>query len=337
MTTPPFPDDDPLAARLRDALHTEAHMVQTSDDALQDIQSRTAGNDRPWWRHPGALAVAAAAVLGVAAGGAAVLAGGEDEAGNVVAGQKSSSSETPTSPESTSPQETPTSAAPVPVEGDVYVYYVRLEGRFGARLYREERSNPGADPVTAALTTMFSEPALDPDYDSSSWPDGTRMTSYTVRGDTSTVGLSVPDGTDWEDVAVQQLVYTVTANDPSVQRVEIAVNGESLGAAIPRAPMVDVQGLIWLLGPSEGASVSSPVDITGFGTAFEGTISWEVLRAGSDQVVADGFTNGGANGEFAEFTDTVELPPGSYEMRAFESSAEDGRPLHVDTKTFTVE
>ena len=46
-------DDDPLAARLRAALTSEADMVQPSDDGLQNIR---AGIDetrrRPWWRHP---------------------------------------------------------------------------------------------------------------------------------------------------------------------------------------------------------------------------------------------------------------------------------------------
>src|SRR6187402_209779 len=53
---PPHPldrDDDPLAARLRAALTSEADMVQPSDDGLQNIR---AGIDesgrRPWWRHP---------------------------------------------------------------------------------------------------------------------------------------------------------------------------------------------------------------------------------------------------------------------------------------------
>jgi hypothetical protein len=41
-------------------------------------------------------------------------------------------------------------------------------------------------------------------------------------------------------------------------------------------------------------------------------------------------------GEFAEFSDTVDLDPGTYEIRALEYSAEDGSPIHIDTKTFTV-
>ena len=44
--------------------------------------------------------------------------------------------------------------------------------------------------------------------------------------------------------------------------------------------MLDVQGLIWLLTPTEGETVSSPVTISGYGTAFEATISWEVYRDG---------------------------------------------------------
>ena len=39
---------------------------------------------------------------------------------------------------------------------------------------------------------------------------------------------------------------------------------------------------------------------------------------------------------FGEFSDSVDLDPGTYELRAFEASAEDGSPIHVDTKTFTV-
>jgi hypothetical protein len=102
-----------------------------------------------------------------------------------------------------------------------------------------------------------------------------------------------------------------------------------------------VQGLIWLLSPAEGATVSSPVQISGFGTAFEGTISWDVLKMDKavsvDKKVAEGHTQGGSNGEFGDFHDTVDLPPGTYEIRAFESSPKDGSSQHVDTKTFTVQ
>ncbi len=342
MTTH-FPGDDsqdPLAARLRDALSSEASMVQPSDDGMQQIRDGISQADRPWWQHPAVLAVAAAVVLGAAVGAGVAFLGG-DEKGNVVAGP----SDSPTGSAGTgSPSDSPTSetSTPIPVEGDVYVYYVMDDGQ-GPRLYREQRPNPGMDPVTAALSTMLSEPPLDSDY-SSAWEPNTAIRDFSVAGDTATVDLSrfVQVGAEFETAAMQQLVYTVTANDKSVKKVRLLVKGQPPASGhsdwsqpVARAPMLDVQGLIWLLTPTEGATVSSPVQIAGYGTAFEATISWQVYRDGAK--VAEGFTQGGANGEFGEFADTVELEPGTYEMRAFESSAEDGSPLHPDTKTFTVE
>jgi len=339
-----MPDDDPTAARLRAALTAEADMVQP-DDSLSSIRDRT-GGDRPWWQRPAVLATAAAVALGLAVVGGVALLGGDDDPTVATPGGKG----TATGPATTSgPEESPSSSeatgtptAPA-VEGNVYVYYV-MDQDNGMRLYREERPNPGMDPVTAALSTMFTQPALDPDYDST-WPRSTGIVGYSVDGETATVDVSdFPEvGASAEDIAVQQLVYTVTANDTSVKRVRLLVNGKTPPSGhqdwsepIERSPRMDVQGLIWLLGPTEGETVSSPVQITGYGTAFEATVSWEVRRQGSDEVVAEGFTDAGANGEFADFSDSVELDPGTYELRAFESSAEDGRPLNTDSKVFTV-
>ena len=80
--------------------------------------------------------------------------------------------------------------------------------------------------------------------------------------------------------------------------------------------------------------MSSPVQIDGYGTAFEATISWEVRKNGV--VVKHGHTQGGANGEFGEFHTSVKLPAGDYELSALEFSAKDGSPIHIDTKNFTV-
>jgi hypothetical protein len=344
-----FPDDDPVAARLRGALSAEADMVQTSDNGLQRIRERTGETRHPWWQHPAPLAIAAALVLGIAAGGLAVALndGGTDK---VNTGSDASHTAPATTPPSEAPSPTPSdtsSGAPDTQGDDVYVYYVMDDGQ-GLRLYREVHSvvSAGAEsPVYSALADMLSKPATDPDY-TSSWPRGTEVRDYEVTGDVGTVDLSgfVSAGAEGETVAVQQLVYTVTANDKRVSRVRLLVDGEAPASGhqdwsqpVPRAPMVDVQGLIWLLAPAQGATVSSPVQIDGYGTAFEAQVNWEVRKGGPDgPKVAEGHTMGGANGEFGEFHDTVDLPPGTYEIRAFESSAEDGRPLHIDTKTFTV-
>jgi hypothetical protein len=336
--------DDELGDRLRSALRAEAETVQPSEGGLTAIRDRVAPT-APWWRHPGVLAAAAAVVVGVAAAAFVLGLGGDPEdAGEVATTGSSQPSDSP--PPSQGETSAPTeSSTPVPVEGDVYVYYLAADGDLSPRLYRETRPNIGADPVVSGLSTMLAEPAIDPDY-FSPWPDGTEVLGYEVSGDTATVDVSAfPQvGAEAESLAVQQLVHTVTANNNAVRSVRLLVDGEAPPSGhsdwsepVRRAPMVEVQGLIWLLGPTEGATVSSPVQITGFGTAFEATVSWEIRVDGTDTVVAEGFTMGGSMGEFAEFTDTVDLEPGTYELRAFESSAEDGRPLHVDSKTFTVE
>jgi hypothetical protein len=335
--------DDRMAARLRDALSSEAAMVTPSDDGLQQIRDGIdARTQRPWWKHPATPALAAALVLGVMAGGIAVFAGGDNKDDNVVATQPSTST-TASQTGAPEPSDSPATGTPTPiaVEGDVYVYYVMDDGQ-SPRLYREQRPNPGTDPVMAALTTMLTEPPMDPDY-SSLWPNGTRLLDESVSGDTATVDVSkFPAlGAEAETLAVQELVYTVTANDTSVKKVRLLVNGKAPQSGhddwskpVARAPMMDVQGWIWLLAPTEGATTTSPVAIKGYGTAFEATISWEVTKDGAK--VAEGTTQGGSNGEFGEFSDTVDLDPGTYEIRAFESSAEDGSAIHVDTKTFTV-
>jgi spore germination protein GerM len=344
MTSPFHPDDDPLAARLRDALHTEADMVHPSDDGLQQIRSGIEESRRPWWRHPAAVAVAAAAVLGVAVGGLAVTLNGDDEQGTVATNP---TTEPETTPEAT-PSTTPTPSPSLPGGEEVYVYYLQND-LDQVRLYREQHVVALADgeaAAAAAVRALFEQEPVDPDY-VSNWPVGAKVRDYEVSGGTATIDVSdAPAGCECvEEQAMQQVVYTITANDPAVEAVRMLVKGETpktKGGAdwsepVPRAPMVDVQGLIWLLTPTQDATVSSPVDITGYGTAFEGTVSWEVRRDGSDEVVADGFTQAGANGEFDEFSDAVDLEPGTYEIRVFESSAEDGSPLHPDSKVFTVE
>jgi hypothetical protein len=342
------PENDPLPARLRDALTSEAAMVTPSDDGLQQIRSGIdAHTKRPWWKHPATPALAAALVLGVMAGGVALFAGGDNKDDAIVSTTGThtpSPSASESAPTQTEPSDPPATSTPTPVavEGDIYVYYLMRDGQ-DTRLYREQLPNPGTDPVSAALGTMFADRPQDPDY-RSPWPVGTTVRDYSVSGSVATVDLS-----DWttgcacvEDVVVQQLVYTVTANDPSVKKVLLRVKGKAptskTGAdwskPVARAPMMDVQGWIWLLAPTEGATTSSPVAIQGYGTAVVGTISWDVTKDGTK--VADGTTQGGSNGEFGDFSDTVELDPGTYEIRAFESSAEDGSAIHVDTKTITV-
>jgi immunoglobulin-like protein involved in spore germination/sporulation and spore germination protein len=339
--------DDDIEARLRDALHTEAAMVQPGGDGLQRIREGVGDAGRPWWQVPALVLGVAAVVLGIATGAYLGLRG--DDGGNVVADGPSSGATAPTAAatesasQSAPPSPEPTSSSS-PISGDTpttYVYYLHDDAT-GPRLYREQHQGVGdGDPAERGLRRMLQGKPDDPDY-ATPW-DATTLTSYAKDGTVATVDLSgwVSVPRKLERAAVQEIVYTVTANDTSVRQVRFLVEGQTptgtktdVSAPVARAPRGDVQGLIWLLAPKQGATAGSPVSVDGFGTAFEGTINWDVRRAGA--VVAEGATQGGANGEFAEFHDTVQLDPGEYEISAYESSAENGDPLHVDTKNFTV-
>jgi hypothetical protein len=342
------PDDDRTEARLRDALHTEAAMVQPGGDGLHKIRAEIGDGQRPWWQVPALVLGAAAVILGIATGAYLGLRG-DDDGGTVVADDQSptatatTTAATDTASPSPSPSSEPTSSPSPTAAGGAatYVYYLHDDAT-GPRLYREEHPGVGdGDAAERGLRRMLQGKPDDPDY-ATPW-DATTLTAYAKDGDVATVDLSgwlsVPR--KLERAAVQEIVYTVTANDTSVRQVRFLVKGQSpqgsktdVSAPVARAPRGDVQGLIWLLAPTQGATAGSPVSVDGFGTAFEGTVSWDVRKAGT--LVAEGSTQVGANGEFADFHDTVELDPGDYEISAYESSAETGDPIHVDTKNFTV-
>jgi spore germination protein GerM len=266
--------------------------------------------------------------------------GGED--GSAVATPSASSSPTAAA----EPTPSATSAAPTTARA---VYYVVDVPPAGPRLYREFTRRPEtAEPVRDAVEQMLTRTADDPDY-RSLWPDGVEVLSVRVVGDLATVDLSGlaakgSAGAAFESASVQQLVHTVTSADREVRRVQLLVEGEpretlwghvDVRQPVSRAPQAEVLGPVWLLTPEHGGTLARGDDFGGSASVFEATVSWEWRRDG--EVVAEGFSTAeeGAPGR-GEWAATVDVPPGRYELRAFESSAEDGRPLFVDSKDVTV-
>lgn len=333
--------DDTLETRLRRALNTEASMVNPSGDGLGRIRAGIAEEQSSiWWRRP-ALALVAAAVVGLAVGGVAVAIGQNDDGGpNGIAGQPDD--QKTTAPATTpAPTSSPSSSNAGGATVNVPVYYVHDDG-LALRLYREFHKVPTlpAGKIATAVDQMF-HPAADPDY-STSWPANTAILSVSKSGATATVDLSAfpAVGADAETKAVQQLVYTVTATDNTVKKVRLLVDGKAPQSGhsdwsqpVARAASVDVQGLVWILAPTQGSKVGSPVKVTVNGNVFEGNVTLQVFQG--DTKVAETFATT-AMGMFQEASTTIKLDPGSYELRAFEASAKDGSVLHMDTKTFTV-
>jgi spore germination protein GerM len=243
------------------------------------------------------------------------------------------------------PSGSTTPAAPATATRTVYWLGAGEDPR-GPRLYRELLPAPDTgDAVRDAVTRMLDGAPLDPDYDSL-WADGTRLLSVQREGTTAVVDLSSEatangGGSAFEAMTVQQLVHTVTAAEPSLQAVQLLVEGqpvETLWGAVDlrrpvrRSPAAETLGPVWLDVPEGGA-----VDGTfgGSATVFEATVSWE-LRSG-EEVVEEGFATATTGApERGEWTATTQAPPGDYELWAFESSAKDGSTTWVDSKRVTV-
>jgi hypothetical protein len=347
--------DEALEGALRTAMRTEADTVVPAGDGLARIREGIERRrPRVWWQLP-SLALAAAAVVGLLVGVVALGLRDEDHGTTTLppANQHSSSpSPTPSQSRSTQPSPTPTqtSAATetssngpvIPPASDVWVYYLMDNGQAGVRLYREQHLAPtvgGA--VQTALTEMLQGSASDPDY-TSVWPGSTKLLHYSTSGDLATVNLSAfpTVGGEAEDRSAQQVVYTVTANNPSIHRVKLLVNGATPPSGaydwsqpVQREPMLDVQGLVWILAPEQGAKVGSPVTVNVYGTGYEGNVVLKVFR-GTTEVDAKAVTT--AQGQFASAQTTFTLPPGDYRVVAYNDNGQNANLDERDSKAFTV-
>lgn len=355
--------DDEVTRLLAQVMHDEVDGLPVSNDSLSRIQARAAeGTGRAAWRWITPLA--AAAVVALVATGVVLLPHGGSRTSAppassslptrpTTAPPQPTPSSTPT--RSTSPEPTPTNSGPThsstPSDGALssacigagdrgYAYYVSDLNGLGPRLYRAIVRTSCHLGIEEALTVPAGK---DADY-TSPWPAGTKVIAMGVSGYLATVNLSAfPQTTPEEELAaVQQLVFTVTANQPSISRVRLLVNGQAprgtldWTAPVHRAPLLDTLSLVWILTPGNGATVTSPISVRIYGTGYEGMIPLQIVNvADPNTIVASGsvVTQMGA---FDEATTTFDLPPGTYELRAFNDSGADDTLTLWDTRVFTV-
>jgi hypothetical protein len=228
----------------------------------------------------------------------------------------------------------------------VPVYYVQDNGagKYTLRLFPEQHQVSSAGNAGfAAVSELFTTPPTDPDY-SSLWASGS-VVSVTEQPSLITVDLSndaapvgdAPTARVYH-VALQQIVYTVQRALDSHDPVRIMISGSPpAGATVPLQadPARVIEGAIVIDTPSQGATAQSPVTVEGDASVFEATFSWEILQSG--QVVRQGYATTSSGQEFSPYSFDVDLDPGSYTLRVYEASAENGSPMFVETKQFTVE
>ena len=333
MSRPDAPDDD-LMTVLGSVLRDEVDRLEPSTDSLARIRDRIHQRSRrtPWrWAAP--LAVAAVVVAALSA---TVFLPSDDEAAAPIPGASVPSPATPkpTPTPSASPSECFTSGPYQPVP----TYLVKtFEGR--TALYRvftglphpcAEPEFPEASAVEHAISVMG---APEPHGYQSLWPNGVVMTGFDRTGASASISINDdPDGDP--DLALQQLVYTVTAADNSISSVTVTTPSRSYPEAT-RAPPADVLAPVWLTAAvAEQSADGYLITMTGSASVFEATVNWSI--ADEDGTVVDsGFAMtpeaAPARGDWR--ATSKPLPLGrSYTVTAYESSPQDGRITWPDTR-----
>jgi hypothetical protein len=254
---------------------------------------------------------------------------------------------------------TPSAAAPIPEATPPpalqdYTFYFVAETARGLRLYKEvhtvdtAENELGTDKGLNALTMLITGqlPPFDGDH-KTLWKSGSKVISLTREGGVATVDLSLGRfdvGAEAEQRAIDQIIWTLTANDPGVTSVKFTVDGQSVEtlAGNVDATASFVPGFSYDVSASVGidqldrSDVTSPVVITGMACTFEANVSWELLQ--NKKIIDSGATTAAlaCPDRSAWKIDLGELAAGKYTIRVFDLSAEDGSVVSEDDKDFTV-
>lgn len=289
-------------------------------------------------------AVALAVVLLVSACGSAT--------NNPSESPTSSTSNSPAVSDSATPSPTEVSPTPTTSPGErktAAIYFVGDTAQ-GFRLYREFRKVPvelGSTTALASLKFIVAQgtKASDRDY-TNLWGNGSVINSITQTGSVAMVDITIASlnvGAESEMRAIDQLVWSLTANDKTVKSVKFISSGKPLETfaghvdatgTFSRQPTYEVLAPIWVTTPA--AVVSGPVSMTGTACTFEAGVAWTLTKSGS--VVKQGSTTAAqaCPVRSAWKVSLGTLSPGKYVFTAIDYSAKDGSVTQQDSKTFTV-
>ena len=262
--------------------------------------------------------------------------------------------------QNSSPSNPPVSSAPsesaMPIIDDLqdYAFYFTSETAQGFRLVREVHqvskveNDLGDDKGFNSLVMLVDGqlPPFDGDH-RTLWNNGTKVNSVSVVEGIATVDLSlgrISLGAESEQRAIDQMVWTLIENDPTVTSVKFTIDGlvsESLAGHVDfsqvftLAPSYEVLASVWI-DLLDRSDVSNPVSITGSACTFEANVAWELTKGGD--VVSSGATTAAtACPDRSNWSiDLGELALGNYVLKVSDTSAEDGSLIFEDTKAFTV-
>lgn len=236
-------------------------------------------------------------------------------------------------------------------DGVAVKFYFVSDTPRGLKLFSEEQiSSDYYDLNLQVISDLVSGKIapLDPDY-VNLWGDDNTVNSVSVDGSVATIDLgevSLSVGSEGEQRAIDQIVWTLTALAPEVKSVAFTVNGETTEtfaghvdttAQFVRAIDYEVLNPIQISPLNEGAKLVVPFTVSGQACTFEANVVWKLLQ--DDKVIKEGFTTATSGcpdrGDWSISFENLE--PGKYTIQAVEYSAEDGSLSAKDDKEFIVE
>ncbi|MDQ1486577.1 MAG: hypothetical protein QOJ62_2270 [Actinomycetota bacterium] len=347
---PERPDDE-IARRLRDALSREARAITPSGDGLARIREKVRAARRPHraWLRGLQIAAAATATAAIAVVAVVVVQNRHDT--GHPSGVAGPSSATPTPTPSVAPSSPVAGSSSAPTSYSVWVFYVGKLADPQQLLFREMTPWPTSSQhtfVKDAVNALLATKPQDPDY-VSYWPAGTKLLATSIKSDNTTAvvdlsaeALNGPAGKG--DISIQQLLYTIQHAAPKITALELRIGGQPVTSLWGSAPITqpvaakptwEVWAHVWINAPTEHATVASSVTISGEATVFEATVSWEIRQNGGRLRGGPAQASLGAP-DRGVWSQTVALAPGTYSVRAWETSAKDGSITYLDDKEFTV-
>lgn len=229
-------------------------------------------------------------------------------------GSEEGTSGSPPPPPPPPPATTSTESEPIVVTTDVGVYFVRDD-----KLGFAERSvevtpliaEATLERLLAGPTAEDTEAGLTSDI-----PPNTKIVSLDVADDTAAVELSNP----LDELGTMQVVQTLTQLE-TIERVRLE------GREYTSADIEDALPAILVESPAPGATVRSPLTISGTANTFEATFMVELRPELGKPMYKDFVTATSGNGMRGTFEKAIEFTV-DRESRGtlvvYESSAEDG-------------
>lgn len=178
------------------------------------------------------------------------------------------------------------------------------------------------------------------------WGNGSVINSVRYSGNKATVDIAVVPlkvGAEAEMRAIDQLVWTLTANHPATSTVSFTSGGKSFESfaghvdaqqSFSRELHYDVLAPVWI---DQVASVlTSPVIMRGTACTFEAGVHWQLFRNG--ELIRENLVtaSGACPIRGAWSVNLGALRAGQYYFVAQDISAKDGSVDQEDSKEFTI-